>query len=109
MGLTLGVQTDCALFELVEGRVVGAIDANEFLLKPFQLALALAALRFDQGLELLVQLVQVVLPALDVLLSFKQEDLLLLVVVLDCLGESIFPILQHLDKELKFLIELGQR
>jgi len=92
----------------MKGGVVGAVYADEFLFQALELALALAALRLDQGLQLLVEFVQVVLPALYVLLSLEQEDLLLLVVLLNRLGEGIFPVLQHLDEKFKFLIQLRQ-
>ena len=93
----------------MKGGVVGAVYADEFLLQALELALALAALRLDQSLQLLVEFVQVVLPALYILLSLKQEDLLLLVVMLDRLCQGIFPVLQHLNEQFKLLIQLRQR
>jgi hypothetical protein len=48
----------------------------------------------------LVDLVEIVLPSLDVLLRLHEEDLLLLVVVLDRLGQSVLPVLKHLNQQL---------
>jgi hypothetical protein len=81
----------------VEGRVVGAVDADELLLQAFEFALALWPGPLDQGLQLLVYFVQVVLPSLNVLLSLEEEYLLLLVMMLDGLSECILAILEHLN------------
>ena len=104
----LGVQTDCALLELVEGGVIGTVDAGELLFQALQLRLILRTRGFCQRLQLLVQLIKVVLSALNVLLCLKEEQILLLVMMLDSLGECVLPVLEHLYQQLELLIQLTQ-
>lgn len=100
----LGVQADCALLELVEGGVVGTVYPSELLLQALELRLILRTRGFGQRLQLLIQLIKVVLPALNVLLSLKEEQILFLVMMLDGLRERVLPILEHLYQQLELLI-----
>jgi len=95
----LRVEADCAVLELVEGRVVGPVDLCELLLESVQLVVALSRILY-QELQFLVELLEVVFPSFDVFLGFHEEDFLFLVVVLDGLGEGVLPVLEHLDEEL---------
>lgn len=56
--LTLGVQRDCAVLELVEGRVVVLVDGQELLLQPLQLVFILRVLT-DQLLQLVLEFGQI--------------------------------------------------
>jgi hypothetical protein len=105
----LGVQADCALLELVEGGVVGTVYPGELLFQALQLRLILWARGFCQRLQLLIQLIKVVLPTLNVLLSLKEEQILFLVMMLDGLRERVLPILEHLYQQHELLIQLAQR
>lgn len=69
------------MLELVEGRVVGSVDADEFLLQAVQLVVTLR-IGLEESLQLLIHLPQIVLATLDVLLRFHQEDFLFLIVML---------------------------
>ena len=104
----LGVQADRTLLELVEGGVIGTVDAGELLFQALQLRLILRTRGFCQRLQLLVQLIKVVLSALNVLLCLKEEQILLLVMMLDSLGECVLPVLEHLYQQLELLIQLTQ-
>jgi hypothetical protein len=92
----------------VEGGVVGTVDPGELLLQALKLRLNLWARGFGQRLKLLIQLIKVVLPALNVLLSLKEEQILFLVMMLDGLRQSVLPILEHLYQQLELLIQLTQ-
>ena len=48
-GLTLGMQRDCAVFELVEGSIVVLVDGNEFLLESLQFVIVLGISLHSEG------------------------------------------------------------
>jgi hypothetical protein len=100
--LTLGVEAHCALLELVEGGVIGTVDADEFFFKSLQFALTLSCRcgTLNQSLELLINFLQVVLPALYILLRLQHEDLLLLIMMFYSFCQSILAVFKHLNKQL---------
>ena len=92
----------------MEGGVIGTVDPGELLLQTLQLRLILWTRGFGQRLQLLIKLIKVVLPALNVLLRLKEEQILLLVMMFDGLRECVLPILEHLYQQLELLIQLTQ-
>jgi hypothetical protein len=66
------------VFELVEWCIVVLVDPDEILFKPFKLVLILA-INLHHRLQLRFQLAQICRPPFNILLGFKLEYLLLLV------------------------------
>jgi hypothetical protein len=77
MSLTLWIKADRALLKLMKWRVICSIDPNELFLQSLKLALTLwpscgrPSGCLDQSLQFLVELIQVVLSALNVLLGLQ--------------------------------------
>ena len=101
--LTLRVQRDCAVFELMKRSVVIFINLDEFLFESFQFVFILRVGLHQEG-QFLLELVQVSSPPVDVFLGFEKEYFLFFVVRLHLLGKSIFAILEHFNQHFKFLI-----
>ena len=81
----LGVQANVAVLELMKGTVKGFVYGQKLVLEPVHLVLVLY-LSFLEAGDLVLELGQIGLAALNVLLAFHEENLLLLVVLLDSLG-----------------------
>jgi len=90
--LTLRVQRDCAVFELMKWSVVIFINLDEFLFESFQFVFILRVRLHQEG-QFLLELVQVSSPPVDVFLGFEKEYFLFFVVRLHLLGKSIFAVL----------------
>ena len=103
--LTLRVKGYSAMLELVEGSIIILIDRDELLFKSFKLVFIL--LIFLHALvQLGFKLVQICCSSLDVFLSLKQENLLLLIMRFDLLCQCILSVFQHFYEDLKLLMQL---
>ena len=84
-GLTLGVQGDRTMFELMKGGVVVFVDAKVLLFKSLKFVFALPGC-FHDSMQLRLQLAQIGGSPFHIFLRFKEEDLLFFVMGLHRLG-----------------------
>ncbi len=84
------------MLELVEWSIVVLIYTKILLLQSFQLILMLIS-HLNHPLKLGLQFAKISCTSFHVLLSFKQENFLLLVVRLHRLCKGILPVLEHFN------------
>lgn len=101
----LGVETNCAVLELVEWRIESFVDVQKLFFHPLDLGFILN-FTFLKSLNLLRHLGQISLSSLNVLFGLHQKDFLLSVMLFDGFSQRVFSVLEHFNHQIKFLVKL---
>ena len=84
------------MFELLEWRVKLFINIREFFLQSLELVLKIS-LAFELVSNFVLDFDKLILPSVDVLFGFHEENLLLLIMLFDRPNQSIFPVFEHFN------------